>query len=288
MASRRPRTFSSPVHGAGIGLRAPHYRDVLATHPDVAFLEVHSENYFGAGGLPLAVLDQARRDYPVSLHGVGLSLGSTDPLDARHLGKLKALAARIEPVFVSDHLSWSSVDGQFLNDLLPLPYTEESLAHVCRRVDAVQSALGRRILVENPSTYLELAASSFPEAEFLAELALRTGCGVLLDVNNVHVSAANHGFDPHRYLDVIPAHAVAEIHLAGFTRRETDAGEVLIDTHSRPVDDAVWALYAYALRRLGPVPTLVEWDSDLPTLATLVAEAKSAERLQEACRARAA
>jgi uncharacterized protein (UPF0276 family) len=261
---------------------------VLAARPDVAFLEVHSENYFGAGGLPLAVLDQVRGDYPVSLHGVGLSLGSTDPLAARHLGKLKALTARIEPVFVSDHLSWSSVEGRFLNDLLPLPYTEESLEHVCRRVDAVQSALQRPILVENPSSYLQFAASTIPEAEFLGELALRTGCGVLLDVNNIYVSATNHGFDARRYLDAIPVHAVGEIHLAGFTRRDTDLGEVLIDTHSRPVDDAVWALYAYSLRRLGPVPTLVEWDTDLPPLATLVAEAKSAERLQEACHARAA
>jgi hypothetical protein len=288
MASRRPQAFSPALRGAGIGLRAPHYRDVLVERPDVAFLEVHSENYFGAGGLPLAVLDRVRCDYPLSLHGVGLSLGSTDPIDARHLGKLKALAARVEPALVSDHLSWSSVDGRFLNDLLPLPYTEESLAHVCRRVDAVQSALGRPILVENPSTYLELAASTVPEAEFLAEVALRTGCGVLLDVNNVHVSATNHGFDAKRYLDAIPAHVVGEIHLAGFTRRETDAGLVLIDTHSRPVDQAVWALYAHALRRLGPVPALVEWDCDLPPLATLVAEAKCAERLQEACHARAA
>jgi hypothetical protein len=288
MASRRRQAFSFPVHGAGIGLRAPHYREVLAAGPDVAFLEVHSENYFGAGGLPLAVLDQVRRDYPVSLHGVGLSLGSTDPLDARHLGKLKTLAARIQPVFVSDHLSWSSVEGRFLNDLLPLPYTEESLAHVCRRVDAVQSVLQRSILVENPSSYLQFAASTIPEAEFLGELALRTGCDILLDVNNIHVSATNHDFDARGYLDAIPPHAVGEIHLAGFTRRNTDFGEVLIDTHSCHVDDAVWELYTHALRRLGPVPTLVEWDAELPPLATLVREAKSAERLQEACHARAA
>jgi|APFre7841882724_1041349.scaffolds.fasta_scaffold28100_4 uncharacterized protein (UPF0276 family) len=288
MASRRPQGFSSPVTGVGIGLRAPHYRDVLVERPDVAFLEVHSENYFGAGGLPLAVLDRVRGDYPVSLHGVGLSLGATDPIDVRHLGKLRALADRVQPVFVSDHLSWSSVDGRYLNDLLPLPYTEESLAHFCRRVDAVQSALGRPILIENPSTYLELAASGIPEAEFLAEVALRTGSGILLDVNNVYVSATNHGRDARRYIDAMPAHAVGEIHLAGFTRRETDAGVVLVDTHDHLVADDVWALYAYALRRIGPVPTLVEWDSDLPPLATLVAEAKSAERLLEDRDARAA
>jgi uncharacterized protein (UPF0276 family) len=276
------------MQGAGIGLRAPHYRDVLVERPDVTWFEVHSENYFGAGGLPLAVLDRVRGDYPVSLHGVGLSLGSTDPLDARHLSQLKALVERVEPCAVSDHLSWSSAEGQFLNDLLPLPYTEESLAHLCTRVDAVQNALRRPILVENPSTYLEFAASTVSEAEFLGELALRTGCRVLLDVNNVYVSATNHGFDAARYIDAIPAQAVSEIHLAGFTRRETDAGVVLIDTHSRPVDDAVWALYAYALGRLGPVPTLVEWDADLPPLATLVAEATSAARLLEGCHARAA
>jgi uncharacterized protein (UPF0276 family) len=273
---------------AGIGLRAPHYRDVLDLLPGVAWLEVHSENYFGAGGRPRHFLERARAHYPVSLHGVGLSLGSTDPLDRRHLAELKALADWIEPGLVSDHLSWSSVDGRYLNDLLPLPYTEESLAHLCRRGDEVQTALRRRILVENPSTYLAYGESSIPEWEFLRALARVTGCGILLDVNNVYVSAVNQGFDARRYVDAIPGGLVGEIHLAGFTRNATDAGEILIDTHSRPVDDAVWALYARVLDRCGAVPTLVEWDTGLPPLAELVAEAGRAERLMEDRRVRAA
>lgn len=273
---------------AGIGLRAPHYRDVLDALPGVGWLEVHSENYFGPGGRPRHYLERARAHYPVSLHGVGLSLGSTDPLDRRHLAALKALADWIEPGLVSDHLSWSSVDGRYLNDLLPLPYTEESLGHLCRRVDEVQAALRRRLLVENPSTYLAYGESSIPEWEFLRALARATGCGILLDVNNVHVSAVNQGFDPRRYVDAIPAGLVAEIHLAGFTRNATGAGEILVDTHGAPVDDAVWALYMRALERCGPVPTLVEWDSALPPLAALVAEAGRAERLMGDASVRAA
>jgi uncharacterized protein len=273
---------------AGIGLRAPHYRDVLESRPFVGWLEVHSENYFGEGGAPLQYLQRIRAHYPLSLHGVGLSLGSTDPLDSVHLKKLKALVERFEPGLVSEHLSWSSVGGRHFNDLLPLPYTDESLAHVARRVLVVQEYLGRRLLVENPSTYAKFDESTIAEAEFLAELARRTGCGILLDVNNVFVSASNHRLDARRYIDSIPARHVAEIHLAGFTRSESEGGEILIDTHSRPVAAEVWALFAHAVERFGPRPTLVEWDADLPPLAMLAAEAGHAQALLEARRALAA
>jgi hypothetical protein len=272
---------------AGIGLRAPHYRCVLEDRPAVGWLEVHSENYFG-GGRPLAFLERIRASYPVSLHGVGLSLGSADPLDRAHLEKLKALVRRIEPGLVSEHLSWSSIDGRHFNDLLPLPYTEEALAHFCLKVAQAQNALGRRILIENPSTYLAYPDSRIPESEFLREVAAVTGCGILLDVNNVYVSAQNNGFDARRYLDAIPGKRVEEMHLAGFTRNTADDGELLIDTHNRPVAEPVWALYAYALERFGDAPALIEWDTGLPPLATLVAEADRAQAMMEARRARAA
>jgi hypothetical protein len=278
MAARISNSVAIPAR-AGIGLRAVHYIDVLETRPDVGWLEVHSENYFGAGGRPLFYLEQIRADYPISLHGVGLSLGSTDPLNTRHLAQLETLIERIEPGFVSDHLSWSSVNGRYLNDLLPLPYTEDALAHFCRRVDQTQAFLGRQILIENPSTYLQYSASTIPEWEFLRAVAQTTGCGILLDVNNVYVSAVNHGFDARRYIEAMPARFVKEIHLAGHTRNESDAGEILIDTHDQPVPAAVWALYACALAHVGPVPTLIEWDSELPALDVLVAEAHAAERL---------
>lgn len=287
MASR-PAVQSLIPPQSGIGLRAPHYRDLLALLPGIAWLEVHSENYFGAGGRPLHYLERARAHYPVSLHGVGLSLGSTDALDLQHLAQLKTLIARIEPGLVSDHLSWSSVGGRFVNDLLPLPYTEEALAHFCRRVDQTQEFLGRSILVENPSTYLQYCESTVPEWEFLRAVAETTGCGILLDLNNVYVSASNHGLDARRYIDSIPAPLVKEIHLAGFTRSVTDAGEILIDTHSCPVADPVWTLYGRALDRFGELPTLIEWDSDLPPLSELVGEARCADRMMEHRRVRAA
>jgi hypothetical protein len=271
---------------AGIGLRAPHYRDVLESRPRTGWLEVHSENYFGAGGAPLYYLERIRSYYPISLHGVGMSLGSTDPLDTRHLAKLKALIERIEPGLVSDHLSWSSVNRRHFNDLLPLPYTEEALEHVCSRVAAAQDFLGHRLLVENPSTYLQYPESSIPEPQFMAELARRTGCGLLLDVNNVYVSACNQGFDARRYLDSIPPRHVAELHLAGFTR--SDEGEILIDTHSRPVAAEVWGLFARAIERFGDQPTLVEWDADLPPLALLVAESGRAQAIMDQSHALAA
>ncbi len=259
---------------AGIGLRAPHYRALLELEPPLGFLEVHSENFFGAGA-PLAWLERFRARYPVSLHGVGLSLGSTDPLDETHLASLAGLVARIEPALVSEHLCWSSVQGRHANDLLPLAYTEEALAHVVRRVDTVQERLGRRILVENVSSYLEFACSDIPEGEFVAEVARRSGCAILLDVNNIWVNAANHGLEPRSWLDAIPAECVAEIHLAGFER----AGGLLIDTHGAAVAPEVWALYAETIARIGPRPTLIEWDADIPALDVLLAEAGRADAI---------
>jgi hypothetical protein len=258
-------------------LRAPHYREVVETRPRIAWFEVHSENFFGAGGQPHWFLEQVRAHYPISLHGVGLGLGSTDPLSQDHLRKLAALTRRYEPGLVSEHLCWSAVGGRHLNDLLPLPYTEEALNHVCERVDAVQVALGRQILVENISSYLRYRHSTIPECEFLAEVARRSGCGILLDVNNVFVSAINHGFDPRHYLSAIPGLCVGEIHLAGFTAVEG----CLIDTHGSTVSPEVWNLYAELVRRIGPRPTLIEWDTDIPALEVLLGEARRAQQIQE-------
>jgi uncharacterized protein (UPF0276 family) len=215
----------------------------------------------------------------LSLHGVGLSIGSADPLSQTHLKRLRELVDALQPALVSDHLCWSSIGGIFANDLLPLPFTEEALGHVVARVQCVQERLGREILLENVSSYLEYADSAMPEWEFIAELARRSGCGILLDVNNIHVSAHNHGFDARRYLQAIPRGAVHEIHLAGFATRHVAGADILIDTHSAPVADAVWALYGHALQRFGPLPTLIEWDADLPPLATLVAEAGKADAM---------
>lgn len=272
-----PPDLPLPPDRAGVGLRAEHYVAFVDTRPDVGFIEAHSENYFGAGGKPLHFLERARADYPLSLHGVGLSIGSSDPLNPHHLARLAELVERLEPALVSDHLCWSSVGGVYANDLLPLPCTDEALAHVVERVSRVQERLGRTILLENVSSYLEFEASALPEARFLAEVARRSGCGILLDVNNVHVSACNHGFDAQAYLDAIPRDSVREIHLAGFTTREIDGAEFLIDTHSAPVADAVWRLYDHALQRFGAVPTLIEWDADLPPLPQLVAQAHRAD-----------
>jgi uncharacterized protein (UPF0276 family) len=263
---------------AGIGLRAPHVAQIDAERPHIAWLEVHSENYYVDGGPALAALDRIRSDYPLSLHGVGLSLGSTDPLDRAHLGKLKRLIARARPALVSEHLCWNGVGGRHLNDLLPLPYTEEALAHVCARVAEVQDAIGRELAVENVSSYLAFADATIPEWEFVAAVARRTGCRLLVDVNNIHVNANNHGFDADAYLAAIPPDAVAEIHLAGFEAR----GELLIDTHGAPVAPAVWALYGRALDRFGPRPTLIEWDVDIPPLAVLLREAATARSMLEA------
>ena len=275
---------SIPVR-AGIGLRAEHYREVVETLPPVGWIEVHSENYFGNGGAPLEYLESARQHYPVSLHGVGLSLGSSDELNRRHLEKLKTLIERIEPGLVSEHLSWSSVDGRYLNDLLPLPYTEEALRHFVRHVGEAQDFLGRELLIENPSSYLQYTHSTIPEWEFLTEVVNASGCGILLDVNNIYVSATNHGFDAAVYLRAIPAVKVREIHLAGFTVNRYPDGDMLIDTHSARVAGEVWALYRRAIARVGAVPTLIEWDTDLPPLEVLLDEARQAEDILEAAHA---
>jgi uncharacterized protein len=279
---------SLPVR-AGIGLRSPHVAEVLATRPPVPWLEVHPENYLG-GGPAARALDELRRHYPVAFHAVGLSVGSAEGVDRAHLGRLQRLVERFEPALVSEHLAWSQHGGVYLNHLLPLPYTEESLAVVCRNVDEVQTRLGRRILLENPSAYLRFAGSTIPEAAFLAEIARRTGCGLLCDVNNVHVTAQNLGLDPFAYLDALPAAAVGEIHLAGHSANDVDGRTLLIDDHGAPVAPTVWALYERALQRFGAVPTLVEWDTAIPALAVLVGEAQQADaRLREVIRdARAA
>jgi len=281
-ADRSSVRRADPAHAiaasrAGIGLRFEHGREFLATRPRVGFVEVHAENLFGAGGWPLELVARARRDHALSLHGVGLSLGSTDALSPAHLAQLAALVDRLEPALVSEHLCWTSHGGVHAHDLLPLPFTEEALDHVVQRIDVVQQFLKRPILVENVSSYFEFAAAAMPEWTFLAEVVRRSGCGLLLDVNNVHVSAHNHGFDAAAYLRAVPHRAVREIHLAGHVRRHVEGGELLIDSHSEPVADAVWALHDLALRLCGPVPTLIEWDNDLPPLTTLLAEAYKAD-----------
>jgi uncharacterized protein (UPF0276 family) len=284
---------ANPVPGpiparAGIGLRAAHHAALLRDRPPIAWLEAHSENYFACGGAQRDTLDALRGSYPLSLHGVGLSLGSTDPLDEAHLRKLGALIRRTEPALVSEHLSWSSVDGIFLNDLVPLPYTEEALRHVVGRVSQVQERLGRRLLIENVSSYLRFADAQLEEWDFLATLASQADCLLLVDVNNIYVSARNHGFDAERYLAALPPSRVRELHLAGHTVNRHGSREILIDTHSAPVCDDVWRLYEHALALYGPTPTLIEWDSEIPALDVLIAEADKADRRLEARHALAA
>ncbi len=272
-----------PRQSVGVGFKAEHFDAILESRPELGFFEVHAENYMGAGGPPHRRLEAIRALYPLSLHGVGLSIGSLAPLDGAHLARLAKVAERYQPALVSEHLAWSTHEGAFFNDLLPLPYTEETLARVCEHVDIVQSALRRRILIENPSTYVAFAETTIGETEFLSEIVRRTGCGLLLDVNNVFVSAANHGFEPYRYLAEFPFAAVGEIHLAGHAVDCDDAGlPLLIDAHDSPVREAVWALYLDAVRRLGPAPTLIEWDNDLPAWPTLLDEARRAERAMAA------
>jgi uncharacterized protein (UPF0276 family) len=277
------RSPSLPA-AAAVGLRAPHVREVLATRPALPWFEVHSENYFADGGPALAALVRIRAEYPLSLHGVGMSLGSTDPLDRDHVGKLKRLIARVEPAQVSEHLCWSGVGGRSFNDLLPLPYTEEALDHVCARIARVQDLLGREIAVENVSAYVAFPDAAMTEAQFVARVARRTGCKLLLDVNNVHVNASNHGFDADDYIAAIPCDAVTEYHLAGFDAK----GAQLIDTHGAPVAPEVWALFMRTVARIGPRPTLIEWDTDIPAFAVLEAEARTAQRILETAHAVAA
>jgi uncharacterized protein len=270
----------APDCSAGIGLRSPHVAGVTATRPKLGFLEVHAENYM-AETVALDHLLKLRRDYPVSVHGVALSLGSAEQLDRFHLDRFKALVERVEPILVSEHLAWSAIREVYLNDLLPLPYTEESLDLFCHHVEEMQGALGRRVLIENPASYLRYRHSSIPEPEFLTEVVHRTGCGILCDVNNIYVSARNFGFDPIAYLDALPIKAIGEIHLAGHhTAEDVD---VLIDDHGSKVAKSVWDLHAAALQRFGPVPALIEWDTNLPALEILLDEARHAQKLADVC-----
>ncbi len=278
-------TMPSLGHGpaparAGVGLKPEHYRTIVDERPDVGWFEVHAENYMGAGGPPHAWLDTIRTDYPVSVHGVGLSIGGDRPLDRSHLARLRQVVERFEPVLVSEHLAWSTHDAGYVNDLLPVPYTREALDRVVAHVSEVQEHLRRTVLIENPATYVRFHDDEMSEVDFLEALARRSGCGLLLDVNNVLVSATNHGFDAVAYLEAFPMPAVGEIHLAGHARTVDDRGEVLcIDAHDRAVDATVWALYRRVLSRAGPRPTLVEWDADIPPWPVLLAEAHTADGL---------
>lgn len=256
----------------GAGFKPEHFADIRARRGALGFIEVHAENYMGAGGLPHAQLTALRAEMPLSVHGVGLSIGGARGLDPDHLARLRRLCDRYQPESFSEHLAWSSHGAEYLNDLLPLPYTEETLSIVIAHVDQVQTALGRRMLLENPSTYVVFAQSTIPEEEFLAEVARATGCGLLFDVNNLFVSSTNHRLDPLAALNRFPLHLVGEIHLGGHVEEELPSGPLLIDAHGTPVADPVWSLYAEVIARLGPVPTLVEWDNDVPAWPVLEAE----------------
>lgn len=270
------RNLPTPRKRCGIGLRAAHVAEVIATHPDIAWFEVHAENHM-RGGQAIRDLETIRNDYPVSLHGVGLSLGGATRVDRRHLARLRDLAGRIEPCLVSEHLSWTGTGGVYLNELLPLPLTEEALAMVTRNVLDVQDFLKRPILIENPSAYLRFAASAIPEAEFLAALVDRTDCGLLCDVNNIHVSCTNLGGDPFAWIASLPAHAVAELHLAGHCANVCDDAVLLIDDHGAPVAQAVWAMFKFAASRFPAAAALIEWDTNIPALAVLMDEAAKAD-----------
>lgn len=266
-----------PDLGCGVGLRAAHFHEILSTWPEVGWFEALTENYLRSQGFSRHVLDRVAERYPVVLHGVSLSIGGTDPLDRDYLVRLKRLAAETRAAWVSDHLCWTGVAGQNTHDLLPLPLDEDTLRHVVARVRQAQDILERPLVIENPSSYLQFAGDTLPEHVFLSAVAEETGCGILLDVNNVYVSSRNHGFDPVEYIESIPAHRVVQIHLAG----HTDAGTHVIDTHDGPVIDAVWALYLRARRRLPAVSTLIEWDAKIPPFARVLEEANKARRVAE-------
>ncbi|SEG75817.1 MNIO family bufferin maturase [Marinobacterium lutimaris] len=284
MSNRQPSPFQPPAGlpaAAGIGLKPEHFQPLLESQPKLGFVEVHAENYMVAGGPMHHYLHRVHEQYALSLHGVGLSIGGSEPLDETHLERLKTLIERHRPERFSEHLAWSSHNGHFMNDLLPLPYTGERLQKVCDHVDRVQERLGIQMLLENPATYVQFRASSYSEPEFIGEVIRRTGCGLLLDVNNVYVSAINHGFSSHDYIDALPCDQVGEIHLAGFaldrnSNSDAQGAPLLIDSHDAPVADAVWTLYDFALKRTGPVATLIERDANLPPLPILVAEAQQA------------
>ena len=276
--------FDLPDLGLGVGLRTAHFAHVLGQRPAVGFFEAITENFIDTGGRPAFILDQVAERYPIVLHGVSLSIGSTDPLDFGYLRKVAGLARRTRAAWVSDHVCWTGVQGRNTHDLLPLPYTEESLRHTVARVKAVQDFLERPLVLENPSTYLEFAASAMSEAEFVARLAEEADCGLLLDVNNVHVSAFNHGFDARAYLDALPADRVCQFHLAGHTHKGTH----ILDTHSDHVVPEVWELYGHAIRRTGPRATLVEWDAAIPAFEVVHAEVEKARAWREREAGRAA
>jgi hypothetical protein len=265
----------SGITGVGLSLKAQHYQVILNQQPPVPWFEVLADNYLLSGSGSRIHLERVRHHYPVTLHGVGMSLGSTDPLNWDYLDKLKALADQIQPQWISDHLCWNSVQGQYLNDLLPLPYTAEAMDHVAERIKQVQEFLGQKILIENVSTYLSFQSSEMSEAEFVRSVAEKADCLILLDVNNIYVSSYNSGSDPLHYLQIIPVERVREFHLAGYT----DKGTHLLDTHSAPVHPPVWDLYQQAVRRFGPVPTLIEWDSDIPAFEVLQQQAVQAEQI---------
>jgi uncharacterized protein (UPF0276 family) len=260
----------------GIGFKPEHFEAIRTNPPDLGFFEIHAENYMGAGGVPHAQLTALRADYALSLHGVGLSIGGPGRLDSDHLTRLRALIDRYHPESFSEHLAWASHGEAYLNDLLPLPYTPQTLSIVCDHIDEVQERLGCTMLLENPATYVLFEQSTLPETDFLAEVVKRTGCGLLLDVNNVFVSASNHRFDPRAYLEAFPMQAVGEIHLAGHATEDLPSGPLLIDAHGCPVAEPVWTLYAEVIARTGPRPSLIEWDNDVPTLPVLLAEAARA------------
>ena len=267
---------------AGIGLKPEHFREILETRPDIGFFEVHAENYMVAGGPFHHYLSRIRERYPLSIHGVGLSIGGEGPLDEAHLDRLARLLDRYQPESFSEHLAWSSHGGNFYNDLLPVAYNAATLTRVCNHIDRVQERIKRRMLLENPATYVEFAASTLSEAEFIADVVRRTGCGLLLDVNNVHIACTNHGRDARDYLAALPLDAVGQIHLAGFAEDVDAAGApLLIDSHGAPVAEVVWELYCHALDMVGPTPTLIERDNDIPALPVLLAEARHAERILE-------
>ena len=275
------RTYSLPAT-AGAAFKPQHFAKIAELPLQGTFFEVHAENYLGAGGPAHAMLEAIRRDYALSIHGIGLSIGGEEPLDRAHLARLKALCDRYQPESFSEHLAWSSHGGEFLADLLPLPYTGESLTRIADHIDQVQTALGRTMLLENPATYVAFGDSDIPETEFLKELCHRTGCGLLLDVNNVFVSAHNHRFDAEGYLAEFPIDRVEQIHLAGHFRHATASGDILIDTHGSHVCDAVWSLHADVIARCGPIPTLIEWDNDVPDWPVLRSEALRAQAILSA------
>ncbi|MCG5501944.1 MNIO family bufferin maturase [Ectothiorhodospira lacustris] len=278
-----PLTLAGPdavPRSAGVGLKPAHYRTILEQGPDMGWFEIHAENYMGAGGPPHRYLTAIRERYPLSVHGVGLSIGGARALDRRHLSRLADLVRRYRPGLFSEHLAWSTHSSGFLNDLLPLPYTDETLNRVCRHIDQVQEVLGQRLLLENPSTYVHLADSTISEVQFLDAVSHRTGCGLLLDVNNVQVCATNHGFEAQAYLDAFPMNRVTEIHVAGHDQQQDDEGRpLLIDTHDRPATDGVWQLLEHTLTLTGPLPVLIEWDNDIPSWSALFDESRRAQRL---------